>query len=45
MNLRTSDGLSEANVRLEARLTTASSKEREQTRFLDLHYIAHVVGA
>jgi hypothetical protein len=34
MNLRISDGLSEASVRLEARFTTGSSKDREQTGFL-----------
>jgi hypothetical protein len=34
MNLRISDGFSEARVRLEARLTTGSFKDRQQTRFL-----------
>jgi hypothetical protein len=34
MDLRISDGLSEASVRLEARFTTGSSKDRQQTGYL-----------
>jgi hypothetical protein len=34
MNLRISDGLSEARVRLEARFTTGLSEDRQQTGFL-----------